>query len=72
MPVIDNNNIVVGIVTAIDVLKAIQKGKMLNKLKAKDIMTPNPSAVEKWKMILFMCGCSQRKSFALIGNLITK
>jgi CBS domain-containing protein len=47
MPVVDNNNIVVGVVTAIDVLKVIKKGKDLYKFKAKDIMTPNPSVVKK-------------------------
>jgi CBS domain-containing protein len=47
LPVIDDNNLVVGIVTAIDVLKAIQKGKALYKFRAKDIMTPNPSVVKK-------------------------
>jgi CBS domain-containing protein len=47
LPVVDDNNLVVGIVTAIDVLKAIQKGKALYKVRAKDIMTPNPSVVKK-------------------------
>jgi predicted transcriptional regulator len=47
LPVVDDNNLVVGIVTAIDVLKAIQKGKALYKCRAKDIMTPNPSVVKK-------------------------
>ena len=47
LPVVDDNNIVVGIVTAIDVLKAIKKGKALYTFRAKDIMTPNPSVVKK-------------------------
>ena len=47
LPVVDDNNFVVGIVTAIDVLKAIQKGKALYNYRAKDIMTPNPSVVKK-------------------------
>src|SRR6476469_7539934 len=47
LPVLDDNNVVVGIVTIIDVLKAIRKGSALNKLKAKDIMTPSPSVVKK-------------------------
>jgi len=47
LPVVDDNNVVVGIVTIIDVLKAIRKGSALNKLKAKDIMTPSPSVVKK-------------------------
>ncbi len=46
LPVVDNNGSVVGIVTAIDILKAIQQGKKLNSILAKDIMTPNPSVVK--------------------------
>lgn len=52
LPVVDNNGTVVGIVTAIDVLKALQESgqnsnKQLNSMMAKDIMTPNPSVVKK-------------------------
>ncbi len=46
LPVVDNNGSVVGIVTAIDILKAIQEGNKLNSIIAKDIMTPNPSVVK--------------------------
>jgi CBS domain-containing protein len=49
LPVVDNNGAVVGIVTAIDILKAIRgdSGKQLNTMVAKDIMTPDPSVVKK-------------------------
>ena len=49
VPVVDDNGTVVGIVTALDILKAIQGGgkKKLNELLARDIMTPNPSVVKK-------------------------
>jgi CBS-domain-containing membrane protein len=48
VPVVDNNGAVIGIVTAIDILKAIRKNgnKKLNAIVAKDIMTPNPTVVE--------------------------
>src|SRR6476660_7447263 len=55
LPVVDENDSVIGIVTALDILKAIQEGgaggsggggKKLNSLLAKDIMTPNPSVVK--------------------------
>src|SRR3954463_15367480 len=49
LPVVDENDSVIGIVTALDILKAIQKdggGNKLNLILAKDIMTPNPSVVK--------------------------
>jgi CBS domain-containing protein len=48
VPVVDDNGAVVGIVTALDILKALQGGKKkLNEMLARDIMTPNPSVVKK-------------------------
>jgi predicted transcriptional regulator len=45
--VVDDNDSVIGIVTAIDVLKAIREGRRLNTMMAKDIMSPNPSLIKK-------------------------
>ena len=45
--VVDDNDSVIGIVTAIDVLKAIREGRGLNTMMAKDIMSPNPSVIKK-------------------------
>src|SRR4051794_3463747 len=47
VPIVNGNDSVIGIVTAIDVLKAIREGKSLNAMTAKDIMTPNPSVIKK-------------------------
>jgi CBS domain-containing protein len=47
VPVIDDNQKVIGIVTAIDILKAVRKGKNLSNTTAREIMTPNPSVVKK-------------------------
>jgi CBS domain-containing protein len=47
VPVIDNNQKVIGIVTAIDILGALREGKSLDNITARDIMTPNPSVVKK-------------------------
>ena len=47
VPVVDDNGAVIGIVTALDILRAIQGGKKLNAMLARDIMTPNPSTVKK-------------------------
>jgi predicted transcriptional regulator len=47
VPVVDDNGAVIGIVTAIDILKAMRKNgnKKLNTIVAKDIMTLNPLVV---------------------------
>ncbi len=45
--VVDDNDSVIGIVTAIDILKAIREGRKLNAIVAKDIMSPNPSVIKK-------------------------
>ena len=47
VPVVDDKQKVIGIVTAIDILKALREGKNLNNTTARDIMTPNPSVVKK-------------------------
>jgi CBS domain-containing protein len=47
MPVVDDNGSIVGIVTALDILKASQGGyKELNTMVARDIMTLNPSVIK--------------------------
>jgi len=47
VPVVDDKGAVVGIVTALDILRALQGDKKLNTMLARDIMTPNPSTVKK-------------------------
>jgi CBS domain-containing protein len=47
VPVVDDNGAVIGIVTALDILRAIQGGKKLNTMLARDIMTPNPSTIKR-------------------------
>jgi len=47
VPVIEPGNHLVGIVTEIDVLKALVSGKDLHAMKAEDIMTPQPITVEE-------------------------
>ena len=49
VPVIDNNQKVIGIVTAIDILRALREGKskIIGNITAREIMTPNPSVVKK-------------------------
>ncbi len=47
VPVVDDRGAVIGIVTALDILRALQGDKKLNTMLARDIMTPNPSTVKK-------------------------
>ena len=47
VPVIDERGYIVGIVTAFDILRAIQGGNKLSSMLARDIMTSNPSVVKK-------------------------
>jgi len=47
LPVIDSNAKVIGIVTAVDILRAVRQGKNLDSLRAIDIMTRNPVVVKQ-------------------------
>jgi CBS domain-containing protein len=46
LPVIDGNLKVIGIVTAVDVLRAIRQGRNLDATNASEIMTRNPVVVK--------------------------
>ena len=46
LPVIDSNIKVIGIVTVVDILRAIRQGKNLDSIRAIDIMTRNPMVVK--------------------------
>jgi CBS domain-containing protein len=47
LPVIDSNTKLLGIVTAVDILRAARQGKNLDSLRAIEIMTRNPVVVKK-------------------------
>lgn len=47
IPVVNDKDHVIGIVTAIDILRSIRDGNTLNTMIAKDIMTPNPYVIKK-------------------------
>ena len=47
LPVIDSSIKVTGIVTAVDILRAIRQGKNLDSIRAIDIMTRNPVVVKQ-------------------------
>lgn len=47
VPIIDNDGKVIGIVTTIDLLKAISEDKGLDNMSAKEIMTSNPAVINQ-------------------------
>jgi CBS domain-containing protein len=47
VPIIDNHGKVTGIVTTIDLLKAIREGKRRDNMSAKEIMTSNPAVINQ-------------------------
>ena len=47
LPVINSSIKVIGIVTAVDILRAIRQGKNLDSIRAIDIMTRNPVVVKQ-------------------------
>jgi CBS domain-containing protein len=47
LPVIDSSIKVIGIVTAVDILRAIREGKNLDSIRAIDIMTRNPVVINQ-------------------------
>lgn len=68
LPVVDDNGAVVGIVTAIDILKSIQRDgkRQLNTMVAKDIMTPDPSVVKKGAPIEDVIDIMVKKQIELV------
>ena len=47
LPVINSSIKVIGIVTAVDILRTIRQGKNLDSIRAIDIMTKNPVVVKQ-------------------------
>src|SRR5215204_6323592 len=47
VPIINDSGSVTGIITAIDILRAIRDGKSLDSILVRDLMTPNPSVVKQ-------------------------
>lgn len=44
---VNDEDHVIGVITAIDILKSIWDGKTLNTMISKDVMTPNPYVARK-------------------------
>lgn len=66
MPIIDNDGKVIGIVTIIDILRAIKENKNIDNLKAKDIMTKNPVVVNQQTDIIEIIEIMDKKGFEML------
>ncbi|HET7391488.1 MAG TPA: CBS domain-containing protein, partial [Nitrososphaeraceae archaeon] len=66
LPVIDVDAKVIGIVTAVDILRALKQGKSLDGLRAADIMTRNPVVVNQNTEISEIIDIILQKSIILV------
>ena len=66
VPIIDDNGIVIGIVTTIDMLRVIRDGKNLENMHARDLMTKSPSVVKQDTEIENIIDIMDKKGIDLI------
>jgi CBS domain-containing protein len=66
MPIIDDDGKVIGILTIIDILRAIKDNKNIDVLKANDIMTKNPIVIEQGTDILEIIDIMDKKGIEMV------
>ena len=66
MPIIDDEGKVIGIITIIDILRAIKDNKNIDSLKANDIMTKNPIVIEQGTDILEIIDIMDKKGIEMV------
>lgn len=66
MPIIDDDGKVIGILTIIDILRAIKDNKNIDALKANDIMTKNPIVIEQGTDILEIIDIMDKKGIEMV------
>ena len=66
MPIIDDDGKVIGILTIIDILRAIKDKKNVDALKANDIMTKNPIVIEQGTDILEIIDIMDKKGIEMV------
>jgi CBS domain-containing protein len=66
MPIIDDDGKVIGILTVIDILRAIKDNKNIDALKANDIMTKNPIVIEQGTDILEIIDIMDKKGIEMV------
>ncbi len=66
MPIIDDDGKVIGILTIIDILRAIKDNKNIDILKAEDIMTKYPVVIEQQTDIMEMIDIMDKKGIEMV------
>ena len=66
MPIIDDDGKVIGILTIIDILRAIKDNKNIDALKANDIMTKNPIVIEQGTDIVEIIDIMDKKGIEMV------
>jgi CBS domain-containing protein len=66
VPIIDDKGLVIGIITAIDILRALRDGKNLNILLVRDLMTKNPSTVKQSTKIEEIIDIMDKKGIEMV------
>jgi len=66
IPIIDDDGKVIGILTIIDILRAIKDKKNVDALKANDIMTKNPIVIEQGTDILEIIDIMDKKGIEMV------
>lgn len=66
MPIIDDGGKVIGIITIIDILRAIKDNKNIDSLKANDIMTKNPIVIEQGTDIMEIIDIMDKKGIEMV------
>jgi CBS domain-containing protein len=72
MPIIDDDGKVIGILTIIDILRAIKDNKNIDALKANDIMTKNPIVIEQGTDILEIIDIMDKKGIEMVPVIEAK
>ncbi len=66
MPIINDDGAVIGILTIIDILRAIKENQDIDTLKAEDIMTKNPVVVKQETDITEMIDVMDKKGIEMV------
>ncbi len=66
IPIIEDDGKVIGILTTIDILRAIKENKNIDTLKAKDIMTKDPIVIDQQTDILEIIDIMDKEGIEMV------